>query len=153
MAQVISSSRGQTLVRWLIWAVTFSIAALAWAQDLTFSAKADKTTADLGEPITLTLTLTGDITGVELPQMQLPEGWAVAAQSQSTNFSIRAGATERSMNVVYVLIPQQAGTFQLGPFKVTRRKQEFQTEPIDVTVRKPALPPSQRQPHGERFTL
>ena len=29
----------------------------AWAQDLTFSARADKTTADLGDPINLTLTL------------------------------------------------------------------------------------------------
>ena len=140
-------------MRWLVWTVMFSVAALASAQELTFSAKVDKTTVDLGDPVTLTLTLSGDIAGIELPQIQLPEGWTVAARSQSTNFSLRAGAAERSMSLAYVLIPQQAGTFQLGPFKISRHKEKFQTEPIEITVKKPALPPSQLRSHGERFTL
>ena len=133
--------------------VALGFTALAFAQDLTFSAKVDKTTVDLGNPVTLTLTLSGDITGVALPEIKLPEGWTMAAQSRSTNFSIRAGAAERSVSLAYVLIPQQAGTFKLGPFKLSRRKEEFQTEPIEITVKKSALPPSRLRPQGERFTL
>ena len=128
------------------------VQAAVWAQDVSFSAKADKTTVNLGDPIQLTLTLIGDTEGVELPTPEFPEDFAVAARSQSTNFSIHAGAMERSMSLLYVLIPQRAGTFQLGPFSLIHQKKTLQTEPIQVTVEKGALP-KQLQPHGERFTL
>lgn len=140
------------LTRWLTFFIVLGLTALAWAQDLTFSAKVDKTTVDVGDPIQLTLTLSGDIAGVELPAFEFPEGFSVAARSQSTNFSIRAGAMERSTSLLYVLIPQRAGTFQLGPFSLIHNKKTLQTEPIAVSVEKGALP-KLLQPHGERFTL
>ena len=129
-----------------------SVAGLAQADDLAFSAKVDKTDVDVGSPVTLVLTLTGDISGVEFPKIELPDGLAVAAQSQSTNFAIRADAMERSASLTYVIVPQQAGTFKIGPFTIRHQKKEFQTETIDITVKKPALPP-QFRPQGERFTL
>jgi hypothetical protein len=143
------------LLRGLAWLATFSVTALAFAQDLTFSAKADKTTLDLGEALTLTMTLSGDVEGVELPPLEFPEGFVVAARSQATNFALRTGAMERSLSLVYALVPQQAGTFKLGPFTIRHQQREFQTEAIEVTVNKPALPPGlkQRPDSGERFTL
>ncbi|MBI4342439.1 MAG: BatD family protein [Candidatus Omnitrophica bacterium] len=141
------------LLRWFAWIAAFSVAALAFAQELTLSAKVDKTTVDAGEPVTLTLILTGALEGANLSELKLPEGFVVAAQSQSTNFSIRAGATERSMHLTYVLVPQQAGTFELGPFTVTQQKKAFQTQAIEITVKKPALPPTRSRPQGERFLL
>ena len=120
--------------------------------DLAFSAKVDKTDVGVGSPVTLILTLTGDIGGVEFPKIELPEGHVIAAQSQSTNFAIRAGAMERSASLTYVIVPQQAGTFKIGPFTIRHQKKEFQTETIDITVKKPALPPNFK-PQGERFTL
>ena len=124
----------------------------AWAQDLTFSAKVDKTSVGLGDPVNLTVTLSGDIGGIHVPALEFPEGFAVAARSQSTNFSIRAGVTERSMSLLYVLIPQRAGKFQLGPFKIAQRNKTLQTEPIDITVGEPAAPPATK-PQGGRFIL
>ena len=141
------------LIRWAVWILGFGVAAFAFAQDLTFSAKVDKTTVDLGDPISLTITLSGDLSGIQLPALQLPEGFVVAGRSQSTNFSIRAGAMERSMSLLYVLIPQRAGTFQLGPFRIEHQHRNVQTDPIEITVKKPALPPSLKTPQGERFTL
>ena len=129
------------------------LACPAQAQDLLFSAKVDKTTVELGNPINLTLTLSGDLADVKLPAQNFPEGFAVAARSQSTNFSLRAGVAERSMNLLYVLLPQREGTFQLGPFTVTKKKPQFQTAPIEITVKKPALPPTIKLPPGGRFTL
>jgi len=143
---------GRKLVRWIAWLSAFGLTALAWAQDLTFSAKVDKTTVEVGDPINLILTFNGDVSGVELPPPQIPEGFVVAGRSQSTNFSIRAGAMERSTSLTFVLIPQRAGTFQLGPFLIRRHKDEFKTEPIEVTVKKSVLPP-QSQPQAERFTI
>ena len=144
------------LVRWLVIGLAFLglLAPALAARDLTFSAKVDKTTVDAGEPVTLTLILAGDLEGAKLSELQLPEGFVVAAQSQSTNFSIRAGATERSTNLVYVLVPQQPGTFQLGPFTITQQKKEFQTQAIELTVKKPVLPPpAKHRPQGERYLL
>ena len=141
-----------TPLRLLVGLAVLGTAASARADELKFSAQLNKTKMDVGEPVTLTLTLTGDIAGTKLRQLELPEGFTVAAQSQQTNFSINAGVTERSLSLVYVVVPQKAGTFKLGPFTVVHGKQALETEPIEVTVEKPALPPN-FQPQGERFTL
>ena len=122
------------------------------AEDVTVSAKVDKTTVDVGSPLQLTLTITGDLTGVQMQPLEFPENCIVASRSQATNFSLRAGVQERSMTLLYVLVSHEAGTFQLGPFVFTRGKQTFHTEPIDITVSKPALPPKLRTP-AERFIL
>ncbi|MBI2103992.1 MAG: BatD family protein [Candidatus Omnitrophica bacterium] len=139
-------------MRWLAWPAALSVSALAFAQDFAFSAKVDRITLELGEPLQLVLTLSGNLEGVELPAIEPPEGFTIAARSQATNFSLRAGAMERSLTLSYVLAAQRAGTFRLGPFTVTRDGATFETEPIEVTVNKPALPPK-LQPRGERFTL
>src|SRR3989338_1250153 len=128
-------------------------ATVAVAQDTSFSAAIDKTTVNAGdEPVALTLTLSGDIGGIEIPVFEFPEGFSVASRSQSSNFSIRLGTIDRSLTLVYLLIPQQAGTFQLGPFQITHKGQTFSTEPLTVTVEKPAIPPH-LGPEGGRFTL
>jgi hypothetical protein len=121
------------------------------AQDLTFSAAVDKTSVAAGDPIHLTLTLSGDIAGSKLPPLQFPKEFAVIARSQSTNFSLRSGAMEQSLSITCVLVPQRSGTFQLGPFTLQHRKQQFQTESIEITVEKSSTPPP--QPQGKRFIL
>jgi len=122
------------------------------AQDLAVSAKVDKTTIEFGSPVQLLITVSGDPTGVTLEPVTFPEKFVVASRSQATNFSIQGGVQERSMSLVYILIPREAGTFQLGPFSFTKGKQKFETAPIEITVTKPALPPKFRAP-AERFTL
>ena len=144
------AQRNSRPIAFLIFSV--AVAFPAWAQDLTFSARVDKTTVNIGDPIQLTVTLSGDISGVSLPLPQLPEGFSIVARSQSTNFSIQAGAMERSVSLLYVIVPQRAGTFELGPFAITHKKKELKTEPIEITVKKSALPPN-LPPQGERFTL
>lgn len=137
----------------LCWGVV-GAPALGAAQDLTCSAKIDRTTVTVAEPVTLTLTMAGDLEGARLADLRLPEGISIAAQSQSTNIAIRSGAMERSTHLTYMLVPQQAGTFQLGPFTVVRQGKEFQTEAIELTVEKSALPPpSKQQPEGVRYFL
>lgn len=129
-------------------------ATVAMAQDLQINAQVDKTAVEIGQPVTLTISLSGELSGIELPPPQFPEGLAVAARSQSTSLAIRGGVPERSTSLVYVLVPQQAGTFTLGPFSVTHGKQTLETPLITLTVTKSALPPSlRRQPDGPRYSL
>lgn len=130
------------------------LSAVAWADDLSISAQVDRTTVDVGSPVTLTITLKGDLSGAQLPPPELPEGFVIVARNQSTNFSMHAGVTERSTGLAFVLVPQRAGTFTLGPFKVRQHKQELETSTIEITVKKPVLPPAiRRQPQGERYSL
>ena len=138
---------------WLAWLAILTATVLAWAQDLAVSAKVDKTTVTFGDPIHLTLTATGDLAGLELQQIELPEQFLVAARSQATNFTIRGGVQERALSFTYVIIPQEGGTFILGPFKFTQNKHEYQTEPIEIIVEKPAVPPNLPTKKGERYTL
>ena len=143
------------LLWWLLPLIVFGAAALAvaWAGDLTFSAKVDKTSVKVGEPIQLTFTLSGDIDSVKLPAFEFPEEFAVAARSQATNVSVRGGTAERSTSLTYILIPQHGGAFRLGPFYVEHNGQTLPTEPIEITVEKPAVPPKLKSAPGERFTL
>ena len=122
------------------------------AGDIAFSATVDKTSVEANTPLTLVLTLAGDIAGVDLPKIELPEGFAVGATSQATNFSLQQGVAQRSVGLTYVIVPQREGVFKLGPFVVRRGKQEFRTEPIEVTVIR-AAPPKKALPEGERFYL
>lgn len=133
--------------------LVIGFASLAWAQDLTVAAKVEKTTVSVGEPFTVTITISGDLEGVEVPPPAFPEGFIVAARSQSTNFSMHGGVIERSTGVSFALAAQQAGTFELGPFTVRRGKQELHTEPITITVTPSASQPKRRPPQGERFIL
>lgn len=134
----------------LLLLVGFAVSAVA--QDTSFSAAIDKTTVNMGDPVTLTLTLSGDVSGIEIPVFEFPEGFTVASRSQSSSFSIRLGNIDRSLTLAYILIPQPAGTFQLGPFQITHKGQTFSTEPLTVTVEKPA-PQHRPSSSGERFTL
>lgn len=128
-----------------------ALSAPAWAQHVRISAQVDKTTVDVGAQVTLTITIEGDFAKVTLQPFEFPEVFQVVAQSRASNLSLEAGGIKRSISLIYVLAPQEPGTFQLGPFKVVHHGEPLLTDPIEVTVSKPVLPPH-LQPH-ERFTL
>jgi uncharacterized protein (DUF58 family) len=128
------------------------VAATAVAEDVSLTAKVDKTTVKVGDPLAVTITLSGGAAGTELPAPEFPEGFAVMQRSQAANFSIQGGAIERSTSLTYVLVPQQAGTFKLGPFRVKHGGREVATEPLEVTV-EPSRQPPLEAPKGGRITL
>ena len=124
-----------------------------WADAVSLTATLDRPQVDLGQPVTLTLSLSGDLTTLKgVPKMPLPDSFQIVAQSQSSNVSIRGGTVERSVNFYYVLLARDAGTFRLGPFEVQRKHgKPLTTDPIQLVVRKPVVPPGS-QP-AERFIL
>ncbi len=122
-------------------ALCLTLAVPARAQDLSVSASVDRTQVEIREPIELTLTFKGDLERVKLPTFTFPEGLVVAARSQATNFSMRAGAVEREMSLTFVLVPTHPGAYDLGPFSIEHHGTTFSTETIQITVEKPAVPP------------
>ena len=127
--------------------------ASAPAPELKVSATVDKTTVDIGTAVTLTLTLSGDLSGAQLPPPKFPDGFQVAAQSQATNISMQGGAVQRSTALTFVLMPIRGGTYELGPFTVIQQGHTIETSPIEITVKKPALPPTLKPDSNGRYTL
>lgn len=123
------------------------------ADEVSLAASLDRPQVDVGQPLTLTLALSGDLTAVKgLPKVEVPESFQVVAQSQSSNVSIRGRVVERSVSFYYVLVAREAGTFALGPFAVERKKgNPLTADSLEVVVRKPVVPPGS-QP-SERFIL
>ena len=112
------------------------------AGEVSIVAAVDKTSLDVGQPLTLTITLTGDLSGLQAgPNVELPPTFAVASRSQASRLSIQGAGVERSVSFTYVLVAQEAGTFQLGPFVIDHGGQPLASDPILVVVGKPVLPP------------
>jgi len=123
----------------------------ARAQAVTISAQVDKTAVNLGAQITLTITIEGDVEHVQLQKFEFPEALPVVAQSRASNVSISPGEVKRSVSLMFVLAAQQPGTFQLGPFKATHQNQDVSTQPIEIVVNKPVVPPA--LPGTHRYML
>ncbi|OGW91722.1 MAG: hypothetical protein A3D28_04430 [Omnitrophica bacterium RIFCSPHIGHO2_02_FULL_63_14] len=137
----------------VIWLAAGAASAAPVEEGLSVSAKVDKTAVDAGAPITLTLTITGDLSGATVPAPVFPDSFEVAARTQATNVSLRAGAMERSTSLVYVLIPSRPGTFQLGPFTVEQKDRKMATQPIEITVKRSPLPPTLKPDQSGRYTI
>ena len=119
--------------------------------ELRISAKVDKTAVELGSPLTLTITLEGDVTNVNLQPFEFPKAMQVVAKSQASNLSLGLGATKRSVSLTYILVPQEAGTFRLGPFQVIHHGTPILTDPLDIVVKKPLVPPGLEE--RQRYAL
>ena len=118
------------------------------------SAQVDRTTVELGGRLTLTITVSaggGSAPQVELKPFEFPKAFRVVAQSRSTNLSMEFGEVRRSISLVYALAPLEPGRFTLGPFEVSNRGQSLLTDPLEIVVNKPALPPTLAP--SKRFVL
>ncbi len=126
-------------------------AAAAAAQEFSVSAKVDKTTVPVGSPVTLTLTLAGDVQDADLQPVTVPDAFAIVARSQSTNFALQAGAMQRSTSLSYILVARRVGRFKLGPFIINHHRKTYETEPVEITITEPERRKS--APSGERFVI
>ncbi|MBI3087823.1 MAG: BatD family protein [Candidatus Omnitrophica bacterium] len=134
-------------------AVVLAVAAAspAWAQGVNISATVDQTRVDVGAQLTLTITIEGAFTNVNLKPIEFPQAFHVVAQSRSSNISLEVGGVKRSVSLLYVLMATEPGTFQLGPFQIMHHDTPLATDPIEITVNKSALPPKLRK--QERYLL
>lgn len=119
--------------------------------DVQLSVQADRTTIEVGEQLMVTITIAGDIQRVELSPFTFPEAFRVVAQSRSTNLSMELGQVRRSVSLVYALMALTPGEFELGPFTVHHRGKPLLTDPVEIVVQKPVLPP--KLDPAERFVL
>lgn len=106
------------------------------------SASASATTVELGQPLTFTITLegTGNINGVQVPQLPPVRGLKAYEPTSSDRSSVRRGKVGGRRTLEYLLMPEQTGDFELPALSFTyfdpvaREYRTSKTEPIPIRV-------------------
>ena len=127
------------------------VATTALAAGIEFSASVDRTTVGLGEQFQLVLAVQGeDMAAVPQPTLPALPDFSVlgSSSSQSTNISIMNGQMKKqvTVNFVYALVARKLGALTIPACKLVYQGQEYQSQPIQMTVVKA----SQGQAHRRR---
>lgn len=116
----------------VLWTLAASSVAAATIQ---FEASVDRTRANQGEPIRLTLRITSDEQLAQVtPAFDLKdfhvEGPATSTRMEMSNFSNISYTRE----LTYALYAKQAGTFTIGSLQLEMDGERYQTKPITVEI-------------------
>ncbi len=126
--------------------VVFLSAAATTAQDLNFTAAVDKNRLEMGDQLTLTLVVSGNVQKVPDPKIQNVGDFAIYASGRSQNITFSGGAVTATTQFNFVLVPKKTGTFTIGPAELEVGGKTLTTSPIAITVMpsgaipKPAAP-------------
>lgn len=136
-------------------------AAGAWAAedepaaDLSITASVDKTELAVGDQVTLTITLRGPVTQAKMEAFELPDDVTVLAEHSAQNMTIQLGRVSYAVTRTYVLQPEKAGQYTLGPFQVEHQGRNYETQPILLDVKPASTSPEKpgQPPAGKRLII
>lgn len=126
-----------------LWLLPTLVLAAQAAQAAGLRATVDRTEAEVGDRIVLTLTIEGEA-GAE-PQLPDLSPFDVYSRGQSTQVQIINGRMSTTVSHNYLLAPKRAGTFTIGSASVVVEGRTYASDPITVRVRKAG----QSAPAGE----
>jgi hypothetical protein len=104
--------------------------------DVSVEATVSQTTIYTGERIQFTVEISGDFNDISRPKLPSFQGFRLLSSTPSTSRSFRYvnGQSSTSYSYSYQLIGQQQGDLQIPPATITIDGQDYQTEPIDVSI-------------------
>jgi hypothetical protein len=134
-------------LRWLLPALLLGAALLARAEEVQVTATVDADTVGTQDQLQLTVNISGPDSGdAEPPRLPQFQGFdVVAGPSVSTQFQWINGRASSSKGFTYVLVPQKAGRYTLGPIEVQLAGKTYRTQPISVTVTQGSSRPATRR--------
>lgn len=99
-------------------------------------ATVSETTVFSGERLQLNITISGDFSEVTRPSLPEFTGLQLLSNTPSTsrNVSYSNGATRSSYTYSYALSAQQTGKLTIPPVRISVDGNEYQTDPITITV-------------------
>lgn len=127
-------------------AVLLIIPALAVAQGLSFSASVDKDRLEIGDQLTLTLVVTGNVQKIPEPKIRNVGDFALYASGRSQNITFVNGVVTSTTQFNFVLVPKKVGTFKIGPAELEIDGKLLQTMPQTITVLASGSIPKQQTP-------
>jgi hypothetical protein len=118
------------------------ITRISYADDISISADVDRQEIAIDEQLTLTITVSGSVSNIPQPTIPALDGFTAYSSGRSQNISIINGQVNSSVTFTYILVPNEAGDYTLGPFTINYKGQAYSAGPINIKV----LPKSQKQP-------
>jgi len=106
----------------------------ALADDVSVSASLDRTVAQVGNEVTLTVTIQGKFRRSVDPELPPLGEFDLYSGGTSQNFSMTNGRVQSSISYRYILVPKSEGKFEIGPIKFTVSNREYATKPIQLEV-------------------
>jgi len=137
------------------------LTSMAQAQDATFEAKVDKNPVALGDPFTLSLTLSsaGLSGGKNLQLPDLGKFRMMSGPNQSSNVEFINGAVSSAVTYSYMLQAKEIGKFTIGPASIEAGGKKFSTAPLAIEVvkavqrQKPGVPDNTPPTVGDNLIL
>nr|MBU1328851.1 BatD family protein [Candidatus Omnitrophota bacterium] len=111
-----------------------SIATVCYAEDLSISADVDKQEVALDEQVTLTITVSGNVSNIPQPSIPDLKGFTSYSSGRSQNLSIINGRVSSSVSFNYILVPNDTGDYTLGPFSINYQGKLYSAGPINIKV-------------------
>ena len=112
----------------------FSIAAVCHAEDITISADADRQEITLDDQVTLTVTVSGNVSNMPQPDIPDLKGFTSYSSGRSQNLSIINGKVSSSVTFTYVLVPNNTGDYTVGPFSINYKGNVYAAGAINIKV-------------------
>ncbi|MEW6555793.1 MAG: BatD family protein [Elusimicrobiota bacterium] len=102
--------------------------------DINIQATVDRNTVNFGESITLQVTVAGDVANIPKPELPPLADFNVYSSGTSQNISFVNGRVSASITYNFILSPNRAGKFAIGPVKLTVSGKDYTTNPINIEV-------------------
>jgi len=121
------------LIMLIGWAVSGS-AGPAAGQDVTITADVIPRQAVMGQQLRLQVTIEGKANIQGSPALPSLPDFQVYGGGRSSNFAFVNGQVSSSLNFTYILVPNKAGRFTIGPIQISHNGQTYSTQPIEIAI-------------------
>ncbi|UCC80135.1 MAG: protein BatD [Candidatus Zixiibacteriota bacterium] len=104
---------------------------------LSVSSSVDRNVVELGDPITLSITVTGERGSTPDPILPDLSNFEVYSSGKNTSISIVNGRFSSTLEMSYVLVPKKMGILTIGPVRVKEKNEIISSNPIRIEVKQP----------------
>ncbi len=111
-----------------------SVAVVCRAEDITISADTDRQEITLDGQVTLTITVSGNVSNIPQPDIPDLKGFTSYSSGRSQNLSIINGKVSSSVTFTYILVPNNTGDYTVGPFSIIYKGNTYSAEAINIKV-------------------
>ncbi len=131
----------------ILFILSLCVAANCYADDISITADVDRYQISLDEQVTLTITVSGNISNIPQPTIPSLDGFTAYSSGRSQNISIINSQVSSAVIFTYILVPNNEGEYTLGPFSITYKGNDYTADPINIKVS-----PRSKQPSVPSYT-
>lgn len=105
------------------------------SDDLQLTASVDKYYSNIGEPVTLTVSISGNVSNLPEPEIAGISDFNITYSGRSQNITLINGKMSSSISFTYILFPKKTGTYKI-PVSINYKGTVYSANTIEVEVQK-----------------